>query len=117
MLVVDDEPLIRWSIGERLRAEGYDVIETATGGAAIEAFVSGVDLVLLDHELRDLAGISLMNRLRALDGDVPIILMIADHAARSAHEALAFSSFPHAEKPFRLDDLVVMVRGALERGL
>ena len=48
ILVVDDEPLIRWSLAERLTQEDYRVIEAATGREALERAKEPVDLVLLD---------------------------------------------------------------------
>jgi CheY-like chemotaxis protein len=48
ILVVDDEALIRWSLTERLKGDGYDVLEAGTGREALDSLREGVDLVLLD---------------------------------------------------------------------
>lgn len=56
ILVVDDEELVRWSLRQRLEPAEYQVIEAATGEAAIEHFRNGVDLVLLDYGLPDTNG-------------------------------------------------------------
>jgi CheY-like chemotaxis protein len=48
VLVVDDERLIRWSLAERLRADGHEVVEAETGAEALERVKDGIDLVLLD---------------------------------------------------------------------
>ena len=53
VLVVDDEELIRWSISERLRSDGHDVVEAGTAAEALEKAQIGVDLVLLDYKLPD----------------------------------------------------------------
>lgn len=53
VLVVDDEALIRWSIGERLPAEGYDVLEASDGRTAVDLFGRSVHIVLLDSKLPD----------------------------------------------------------------
>src|SRR5918994_5140759 len=53
ILVVDDEPLIRWSLTERLRSEPYEVLEAETGKGALDQLQEGVDLVLLDYRLPD----------------------------------------------------------------
>jgi len=49
ILVVDDEALIRWSLVERLRADGHDVVEAGTAAEAMDRADQGVDLVLLDY--------------------------------------------------------------------
>ena len=69
ILVVDDEELVRWSLRQRLEAADYQVVEAATGEAAIEAFKNGVDLVLLDYGLPDTNGIDVLITLRNIDPD------------------------------------------------
>ena len=49
ILVVDDEPLIRWSLVDRLKEEGYRTLEAGTAGEALAQHRDGVDLVLLDY--------------------------------------------------------------------
>jgi two-component system KDP operon response regulator KdpE len=110
ILVVDDEPLIRWSIGERLRAEGYDVLEAPDGRTAVDLFERGVDIVLLDSKLPDLNGIAVLAQLLDRDPSARVILMTADAGLESAAEALRHSGFPRASKPFLLDEIVALVK-------
>jgi DNA-binding NtrC family response regulator len=117
VLVVDDEPLIRWAIGERLRDEGYDVLEAGTGREAIDRCGQQVDLVLLDSRLPDLEGQSVLRQLLNGRPDLPVILMSADPALDAPVERLRPSPFPRATKPFLLDDLVGLVQGSLAMGL
>ena len=67
VLIVDDEDLIRWSLGERLRGDGYTILEAATGQAALEQFKEGVDLVLLDYRLPDTDGLTVLREMKKLD--------------------------------------------------
>jgi CheY-like chemotaxis protein len=62
VLVVDDEQLIRWSLAERRRAEGHEVLEAGTGAEALERAGDGVDLVLLDYKLPNTDGVSVLRR-------------------------------------------------------
>jgi DNA-binding NtrC family response regulator len=110
VLVVDDEPLIRWAIGERLHAEGYEVQEAADGQTAIALFERGVDIVLLDSKLPDLNGIAVLAQLLDRDPSARVILMTADAGLESAAEARRHSGFPRASKPFLLDEIVALVK-------
>ena len=98
VLVVDDEPLILWSVSERLRAEGYDVLEAGTGRAAIQHCEKPVDLVLLDSGLPDLEGLSVLTHLLKLHPDLPVILVTADPAMEGASEALQLRSIPACQQ-------------------
>ena len=114
VLVVDDEELIRWSLRERLKEEGYDVLEAGTGKEALEQFRSGVDLVLLDYRLPDIDGLAVLRELKALDPDVLVILLTSFVSVETAVEAMKLGAYHFANKPFNLDDVASTVRRALE---
>jgi two-component system, NtrC family, response regulator AtoC len=114
VLVVDDEDLIRWSLRERFRAEGYDVLEAGTGQAAVAQFKEGVDLVLLDYRLPDTDGLTVLREMKRLDPDVPIILLTSFVSVETAVEAMKLGAFHFANKPFNLDEVATVVASALE---
>jgi len=114
ILVVDDEQLIRWSLAERLRAEGYDVFEAETGKVAIERVHDGVDLVLLDYKLPDTDGVAVLRKIKEIDPDVLVILLTAYASVETAVEAMKEGAFHFANKPFDVDDVAFMVARALE---
>ena len=114
VLVVDDQDLIRWSLRERLRIDGYEVLEAGTGRAALDQFKEGVDLVLLDYRLPDLDGLSVLRELKKLDPDILVILLTSFVSVETAVEAMKLGAYHFANKPFNLDDVAALVGRALE---
>ena len=118
VLVVDDEDLIRWSLRERLKEEGYDVLEAGTGREALEQFKAqfkaGIDLVLLDYRLPDIDGLAVLRQLKAVDPDILVILLTSFVSVETAVEAMKLGAYHFANKPFNLDDVASTVRRALE---
>jgi DNA-binding NtrC family response regulator len=114
ILVVDDEALIRWSLAERLHAEGYEVLEAETGKAALEKLAEGVDLVLLDYRLPDTDGVSVLRKIKESDQDILVILLTAYASVDTAVEAMKQGAYHFANKPFNLDEIVSTVERALE---
>jgi DNA-binding NtrC family response regulator len=114
ILVVDDEQLIRWSLVQRLRADGHEVLEAGTGEQALERAREGVDLVLLDYKLPDMDGVTVLRRIKELDPDVLVILLTAYATVETAVEAMKEGAFHFANKPFELDDVSFLVSRALE---
>jgi two-component system, NtrC family, response regulator AtoC len=114
ILVVDDEQLIRWSLAERLRADGYEVIEAPTGRDALERIADGVDLVLLDYKLPDIDGVTVLRKIKEHDPDILVVLLTAYATVETAVEAMKIGAYHFANKPFNLDDISLTVAKALE---
>src|SRR5687767_4258570 len=114
ILLVDDEDLIRWSLRERLQADGYEIREAGTGEAALEQFKEGVDLVLLDYRLPDTDGLSVLRELKKLDPDILVVLLTSFVSVETAVEAMQLGAFHFANKPFNLDEIAAIVGRALE---
>ncbi|HVR28188.1 MAG TPA: sigma-54 dependent transcriptional regulator [Thermoanaerobaculia bacterium] len=115
LLVVDDEDLLRWSVRQRLEAEGYRVLDAATGGEAGRLCdEESVDLVLLDVRLPDGDGLALLQRLRHSSPDTLVILMTAYSTIESAVEAIKEGAYHYVNKPFEMDELMLLVEKALE---
>ncbi len=114
ILVVDDEPLIRWSLSERLRSEGCTVFEAEDGRRALECTDEHVDLAVLDYRLPDTDGLTLLARLRARQPRLRAMLLTAYATPETAQQAVDAGFFNLVRKPFDLDEIARMVRGALQ---
>src|SRR5512138_3356662 len=91
VLVVDDEPLIRWSVSETLSDCGHQVVESGDGQSArgaVRAASRAFDVIVLDLRLPDTKDLSLLSSLRKLAPKTPIILMTAYGSPEIAGAAL-----------------------------
>jgi two-component system response regulator AtoC len=114
ILIVDDEQLIRWSLASRLKDEGYRVVEAGTAADAVSLHREGVDLVLLDIGLPDGSGLSVLKQIKEVDPDTLVIMLTGQTGIQTAVEAMKNGAFHYANKPFDLDEVVMLVEKALE---
>jgi DNA-binding NtrC family response regulator len=114
VLVVDDEPLIRWSLSEMLSDFGYDVEQAGDGRTAVERLSTPArfDVVLLDFRLPDSNDLGLLSTVRRLSPGTRVILMTAYGAAEMFAQAEALGAFRVVHKPFELADVAAIVSEA-----
>jgi DNA-binding NtrC family response regulator len=107
VLVVDDEPLIRWSVAETLMDDGHWVIEAADGQSAIEELKSHlpIDVVMLDLKLPDSDDLRLLSAIRRLSPASRVILMTAYGTPEITANALQMGAARIVTKPFDLTDI------------
>ena len=116
ILVVDDEAVVRESLGGWFRDEGYEVEVAASAKEALEKLAgAGWDLFLLDIRMPGIDGIELQRRLREAQPDAAVIIMTAYASVETAVEAMKQGAFDYVVKPFDPDDLEHTVRNAVER--
>ena len=115
ILVVDDEPNVRESFRLVLE-DAYEVIDVPDGPRALDAVrASPVDLVLLDIRLPEMDGIDVLERIKTLDDGIEVILVTAVKTVRTAVAAMKLGAFDYVTKPFDEDELLALVRRALQK--
>ena len=115
VLVVDDEPLIRWSLSETLTASGHTVTEAADAAAArrvVRDASQCPDVVLLDYRLPDSNDLGLLATIRREAPDTQVILMTAHGTPELAKGALDLGAYRVVSKPFEVGDLAALVSEA-----
>jgi two-component system, NtrC family, response regulator AtoC len=119
VLVLDDDASLRFTLEAVLSDAGLSV-ETCDGGASgLAAFEArGADVVLTDLAMPDMDGMQVLERMRAADPSVPVMMLTAHGSERVAVAAMKAGAFDYIPKPFDPDELVLAVRRAIEwRGL
>jgi len=116
ILVVDDDPGMRKSLAIMLRREGYQVTEAPGGEVAVEQLGREVfDLVITDLKMEQISGLDLLLRVKQMSPAVEVILMTGVGTIESAVEAMKLGAFDFITKPFRLEEILLRVRNALEK--
>ena len=114
ILIVDDEPLIRWSLAETLEQSGHAVVEAGDAGSALRAVSSDgpFDVVLLDYRLPDSNDLNLLAGIRRLAPAAAVIMMTAFGAPEMTSQALLLGVWRVVTKPFEVHEMADLVNQA-----
>jgi DNA-binding NtrC family response regulator len=117
ILLVDDETKILNALGAALRSDGHEVITTADPRDARRLLGQRLfDVLVVDNLMPELSGLDLIRELTATPSpDRPQVIMMTAHATvESAIEAMKLGAFDYLQKPFEIDELLVVVNRALD---
>ncbi len=118
ILLVDDEAKIRNNLASALRDEGHEVVATANAQEAQRLLTQRMfDVLVVDNLMPDKTGLDLIREIVATtaEADRPQILMMTAHATvESAIAAMKLGALDYLQKPFEIEELIVVVRRALE---
>jgi DNA-binding NtrC family response regulator len=113
--MVDDEQLIRWSIEQNLKKQGYDVVTAENGEDALKlVHEEQPDLILLDIQMPGISGLEVLEKVKEIDEDIVVIMVTAQGALETAVNAMRLGAYDYINKPFNFDELAIVIRKALE---
>lgn len=116
ILIVDDESMIRDSIAEFLRSEGYETQTASDGEAALEIVKNGnIDILISDVRMPGMDGIDLIKQINTYASDTLVILMTAFASVETAVQALRSGAADYMLKPLDFDELILRVNSLIER--
>ena len=116
LLIIDDEPGLRQSLRLLLTEEGFEVAEEADGERGLaRALAEPFDAVLCDVRMPSLDGLEFLRRYRAGGGPALVIMMSAYGSEDAAIAAMKEGAYDYIPKPFRADEVVLVLRKAEER--
>jgi two-component system response regulator AtoC len=115
VLVIDDDASLRFTLEAVLSDAGLVVETCEGGGSGLAAFEArGADVVLTDLAMPDMDGMQVLERMRAADPSVPVLMLTAHGSERVAVAAMKAGAFDYIPKPFDPDELVLAVRRAID---
>ncbi len=115
VLVVDDKQMMRDSVGSMLQRAGYSVVSASDGNAALSMVAKHRPAaVITDLKMPEMDGLELLTRLKQADDQLPVVLMTAYGSVNDAVSAMKQGAFDFIQKPFEGDQLVMVIRRAVE---
>jgi two-component system response regulator AtoC len=116
ILLVDDDPSVLFALSEMLASRGHDTVTASDGGDALTSIDGGdaFDVVVTDLAMPGITGLELLEKVRARDAALPVIVITAQGSERSAVDAMKRGAYDYLAKPFDNDEVSYSVERALE---
>ena len=115
LLVADDDQVARELLAEVLAGEGYRVRVAAGGEECLRlAEAEPLDMALVDLRMPDLDGLAVLKRLAAVQPGLPVVILTAFATIETAIEAVRAGAYDYLSKPFRMEEIKLVVRRTLE---
>ena len=116
VLVIDDEEVMRDILGSLLEREGYSVRLASSGQEGLDLAKSlPFDAVIVDVMMPGIDGLQVLDELKKHDEELPVLMITAYASMESAITAMKKGAFDYITKPFKNDEVLIVVRNAVER--
>ena len=116
ILIIDDEEMIRLSLGEGLKDMNYSVATVSNGKDALEEVKKfAPHVALLDMKLGDENGLDILPRIKKYDIDIEVVIMTAYGDIASAVKAMKLGAFDYINKPFDLEEIDIIIKRIIDK--
>ncbi len=116
ILVVDDEQSMRDFLSIMLKKEGYDVVTAENGGSALKVIQSEIfDLIITDVKMPGVDGIEVLRTTKDVSPETVVIMITAFATTETAVEAMKLGAYDYITKPFKVDEIKLVIQKALEK--
>jgi DNA-binding NtrC family response regulator len=117
LLVVDDDDQLRQTLVRRFQKLGMDVADAASAEVALPLLdKKRFDVVLLDLHLPGMSGVELLERLKAVQPELEVLMLTAHGSIDTAIQAMKRGAYDYLAKPFHLPELEIHIQKAFEKG-
>ncbi len=119
ILIVDDENLMRELISEMLKDKAKSIIPAQNGPEALEVFkrIPKIDIIITDMNMPGMNGLQLLEKIRQMDPIIPVIVMTGYSEIFGIEESLKSGVEEYIKKPFRKEELEIIVDRAMWRAI
>lgn len=116
ILIVDDELSMRDFLAILLEREGYQTDRAASAESALHMLDSaGYDLIISDVSMPGLDGLALLQKVKEISPETAVLLVTAFSTSEQAVEAMKLGAYDYIAKPFKVEEIKVLVRNALDK--
>ncbi|MBZ4659769.1 MAG: response regulator [Desulfacinum sp.] len=115
VLIIDDEKNYLFILEDLLEEEGHSVLTAQDGAAGLELFrTNDLDVVVTDMKMPGMDGMEVLDQIRSLNPDIPVVMMTAYGTVEKAVEAMKKGAFDYILKPFENEELKLIIRKACD---
>ena len=116
ILIVDDEVSMREFLEIMLSKEGYKVSSSGSGKEALKMLNDTIyDLIVSDVQMPGMNGIELLRNVKEVCPDTTVIMITAYASTESGVEAMKAGAYDYITKPFKVDEIKLIIKNALEK--
>lgn len=116
VLIVDDDESLRTVLSEAVRSFGHEVETAADGVEALERYKQDqIDLVITDLKMPGMDGLELLQKVKEIRPDAVVLMVTGYPTIDSAVQAIKHGAYDYITKPFKFEDVEVVIRRAVEK--